>query len=81
MGDEFDWSEIEDDIVLQSTGAIAVYENPRGDVVIRQQGIDYQMGDDAVVVIPKKYALDLVRKIIDTADLKFGTLNVVKDEK
>lgn len=37
--------------VVPSVQAIAVYENPRGDVVIRQQG---SMGeDDAFVHIPR----------------------------
>lgn len=48
-GNEFAWED--EDIVLRSVSAIAVYSNPAGDVVIRQQD---PMGDeDQVIVIPR----------------------------
>ena len=37
-GWDFDWSKNKDDIVVPGQPAIAVYFNPRGEVVIRQEG-------------------------------------------
>jgi hypothetical protein len=50
----FDWHGTEDDgsIVIRNQMAIAVYLNPRGAVVIRQQGEWDRDGDMFVVVEP-----------------------------
>jgi hypothetical protein len=37
---DFEWSDVEEDIVVESVAAIAVYFDPKGAVVIRQQGDD-----------------------------------------
>ena len=36
MTDKFSWDELEDDLAIKEQRAVAVYENPRGDTVIRQ---------------------------------------------
>ena len=60
---EFDWDAVKDETIIQSVGAIAVYENPNGDVVIRQKGIDYGMDDDAIVIVPIRYLEPLIRRL------------------
>ena len=54
---EFNWSD-KDRVVVEKVDAIAVYQNPDGDVVIRQQA---PMGDDdSVIVVPKSRLDDLI---------------------
>jgi hypothetical protein len=60
---DFDWSEVVDETIIQSVGQIAVYENPDGDVVIRQRGIDYDMDNDSVVVVPSRYLDPLIKRL------------------
>jgi hypothetical protein len=60
---DFDWSEVVDETIIQSVGQIAVYENPSGDVVIRQRGIDYDMDNDSVVVVPIRYLDPLIKRL------------------
>ena len=50
MMDDFDWSG--EDVAIEWQGAIAVYENESGGVVIRQQGDDGK-GDQFVIVRPQ----------------------------
>ena len=66
----FDWSEMVDETIIQSVGQIAVYENPNGDVVnpngdvvIRQRGINYDMDNDSVVVVPIRYLDPLIKRL------------------
>ena len=60
---DFDWSEVVDETIIQSVGQIALYENPNGDVVIRQRGIDYDMDNDSVVVVPSRYLDPLIKRL------------------
>lgn len=54
---EFNWSD-RDSIVVRSVDAIAVYTNPDGEVVIRQQS---RMGEeDQFIVIPLERVQDLI---------------------
>lgn len=48
--DEFDWGDNEA-VTLRSYGAIAVYENPHGSIVLRQQR-DALEEEDSTVIIP-----------------------------
>jgi hypothetical protein len=48
---DFEWSDVEEDIVVESVAAIAVYFDPKGAVVIRQQG-DEAISEDKAVVFP-----------------------------
>jgi hypothetical protein len=57
---DFDWSKEKESIVVRSVEAVAVYSNPNGDLVIRQQGGPLDE-DDIWVVIP----LERVDAVID----------------
>lgn len=64
---QFDWNSEEGkaNTVVQSVQAVAVYVNPDGDVVIRQQDL---MGDeDSYVVIPRSNAKAIAKAISDAA--------------
>lgn len=59
-GEEFSWAEAQKEgaVVVRSVDAIAVYRNPHGDVVIRQES---SMGDeDDLVIIPQSYIEALI---------------------
>jgi hypothetical protein len=60
----FDWSA--DSVVLRAYGSIAVYENPHGDVVVRQEG-DALEEDDHWVVIPVQDAELVAQAIVEKA--------------
>jgi hypothetical protein len=58
--DDFNWSE-DALVVVKRVDAIAVYRNPAGDIVIRQERRD---GDeDSIVIVPAQYAYTLVESI------------------
>ncbi|AWL96260.2 hypothetical protein CIT37_32145 [Bradyrhizobium ottawaense] len=67
MSDDFDWDT--DDTIVPAQGAIAVYENPRGNIVVREQ-VPYPEEDKWIVFLPQ-YAEVIVRRIIEIADLPF----------
>ena len=52
MSEEFDWNKTEDAIVVKPRRAVAVYTNPAGDLVIRQERMEYVDQDDPFVVVP-----------------------------
>jgi len=58
--DDFSWS---DDalVVVKRVDAIAVYRNPQGDIVIRQES--RTGNDDNIVIVPGQYAYTLVESI------------------
>jgi hypothetical protein len=56
--DDFDWDAADVDIPHQAR--IAVYTNPAGHIVIRQDGDWYRKDDAWVVVLPEN-----VRKLVD----------------
>ena len=58
-GDEFTWSD--ETVVMRGHGSIAVYTNPHGDIVIRQEGDDVIFDRDPYVVVPR----DRVDKLIE----------------
>ena len=63
MSQEFSWNDTEA-IIVKRTDAIAVYSNPEGNIVIRQEGIDY--GDDPgdqVIVIPRDRVSDVIEAL------------------
>jgi hypothetical protein len=66
-GEDFDWHRHADDIAVAEQLRIAVYSNPRGDIVIRQAGIDRD--DDDVVVVQASNAEALARAILRAAGL------------
>jgi hypothetical protein len=52
MADEFAWNDAGDDLVVNGQLAIAVYENPKGDIVIRQEA-DHSRDEDSFVIVAK----------------------------
>lgn len=63
---DWDWygNEEKTDIVFPSVQAVAVYGNPDGDVVIRQQGA---MGEDDTIIIVPRLNVDAIIAAIKTA--------------
>jgi hypothetical protein len=52
MTNEFNWNEAEDDVILAGQQAVAIYENPKGDTVIRQES-DYTRDEDSIIIIKR----------------------------
>jgi hypothetical protein len=52
MADNFDWKDVEDDLVLSEQLAVAVYENPKRDIVIRQAA-GFSQDEDSVIIISR----------------------------
>lgn len=61
MSDKFDWND-KDAVVVQRVDAIAVYQNEKGDIVIRQQ--DSMGGDDHYIIIPPDRVNDVLNAIV-----------------
>ena len=62
--DDFDWGDA--DIVIQVQMPVAVYTNPKGNIVIRPEG-DYYRKEDAWVVLTPENARVLVAAILALA--------------
>ena len=56
-GVPFSWKDTED-VIIDRVEAIAVYSNPKGNIVIRQESSIGE--DDAVIVVPKSRVRDLI---------------------
>ena len=65
MNRDFDWNDT-DSVVLRAYGSIAVYENPQGDIVVRQR--DALGDEDQFVVIPVQDAELIAAEIVARAD-------------
>lgn len=67
MARDFDWhnEESKEDIIFPTVQAVAVYSNPRGDVVIRQQ--DSMGNDDSFIVVPRTHVDALLTAIAAVA--------------
>lgn len=65
---EFDWRLAHDDgdLAITHQAAIAVYQNSRGDLVIRQEG-QYGPDEDQVVIVTPENAAELAKAIIKAA--------------
>ncbi|HUZ91351.1 MAG TPA: hypothetical protein VMU78_05545 [Methylocella sp.] len=50
MTDGFNWNDVEDDLVLSEQLAVAVYENPMGNTIIRQAA-DSSRDEDSIIII------------------------------
>jgi hypothetical protein len=72
-GTDFSWTDT-DSVVVRQQAAVAVYENPDGDVVIRRQR-DWNENEDVFVVIPRDQVRTVIKAIErvrsnETADAK-----------
>lgn len=63
---DFDWSN-SGSVVLRAYGSLAVYENPHGDIVVRQER-DALEEDDSFVVIPVHDAELIAAEIVARAN-------------
>lgn len=64
--DDFDWND-SDAVVIAHQGQVAVYLNPDGDVVVRQEG-DWWRKDDAWIVVQPDKARRLCEAILALAE-------------
>jgi hypothetical protein len=62
---DFDWLEADEHVAVPEQQALAVYTNPRGDVVVRQRG-DYPDEDVWIIVNPANAAA-LAAAILEAA--------------
>jgi hypothetical protein len=61
----FSWKDTQN-IIIEHVDAVAVYSNPKGDIVIRQGN---SMGeDDAVIIVPRSRAQDLIQALQNEAE-------------
>lgn len=51
---DFDWDDVADDVVVPEQAAIAVYTNPKGEVVVRQAGHHGPDEDSWIIVAPDR---------------------------
>jgi hypothetical protein len=67
---EFDWADAQerDCIVQQQVHRVAIYDNPRGDVVIRQER-DWNEEEDPFIVIARAHAIMAAHAILDAVGL------------
>ena len=65
---DFDWCDVEDNIVQQAVEKVAIYHNPHGDVVIRQEAA-WDEHHDHVIRISRAHALQAAYAILDAAGL------------
>lgn len=65
-GSDFDWDAIANAVVIPEQAATAVYENPEGNIVIRQAG-QYGPDEDAWIVIAPEHAKQLADAILRCA--------------
>jgi hypothetical protein len=71
-GDDFNWGEGNNNVVLRAYGSVAVHENVYGDVVIRQER-DAMEDEDHFVAISVQDADLIAKAIVDKAkEIKKG---------
>jgi hypothetical protein len=61
---EFDWDNLaEESVIADERRAIAVYENPMGQIVIRQQAFDGSPDEDPFICIPREILPKLLKAL------------------
>lgn len=65
----FDWNKDVDSVVFPTVQGVAVYSNPDGDIVIRQQAGPLD-DDDTIIVFPRSQAQSIALAIQVTADAR-----------
>jgi len=71
-GCEFSWIDDEESIIVPHVDAVAVYENTKGDIVIRQEAADPRL-DDQVVVLRPEHARSVAAALVQLADAIEGS--------
>ncbi len=69
MSQDFDWSS--ESVVVQPVEAIAVYTNPRGEIVIRQRSL--VGSEDPFIVIPISHVQSVVDAMLEQAARQIDT--------
>jgi len=64
--DDFNWSE-NDEVIVPSIQAVAVYRNSDGGVTIRQEA-DWNEEQDSFVYFPREYAKIIAQAILRAAE-------------
>lgn len=63
-GEDFNWTNVDDDeLIVPTVMGIAVYRNPKGEIVIRQQG--GMLEPDTFVVVPLSHAERLAQQVLN----------------
>lgn len=71
MSEEFDWNDMKEDLVVDPARKVAVYFNPHGEVVVRQEDNDF-FGQDPFIVIPLRDVPRLVAKLNELTESASG---------
>jgi hypothetical protein len=67
--DDFDWNAVADQVVQYSVEKVAIYDNPNGDVVIRQEQ-RWDEEEDTFIVIAQGHALRAAHAILTAAGIE-----------
>jgi hypothetical protein len=73
MVDDFDWYGNNPDIVVTTQMAVAVFENERGEICVRQQSEPWQ-DNDLWVTFSKDRAVIIARAVLKVAGLDLSSL-------
>lgn len=67
--DQFKWSADNPDVVVQGQEAVAIYENDRGQIVIRQEA--GPMGEeDNFIVVDRRFIKEFIKRLQAVAKAK-----------
>lgn len=69
---KWDWNSVED-VIIPSVRAVAVYTNPNGDVVIRQE--DGMGEEDSYIILPRSMVEKVAKAIRAEAKKPFNPLD------
>ena len=62
MSNDFEWKDGEEDVVFPSVQGVAVYRNPQGSVVIRQQAGPLEE-EDTFILVPQVHVAALIEAL------------------
>jgi len=66
--EDFDWDDVADDVVQRAVEKVAIFSNPNGDVVIRQERM-WNEEDDPFIIIARGNALRAAQAILEAAGM------------
>jgi hypothetical protein len=66
--DQFNWDDVADSVVQQSAERVAIYSNPHGDIVIRQER-RWDEDEDVFIVIARGHAIRTAYGILKAGGL------------
>lgn len=77
--DNFDWSSDNPSLVLATQMAVAVFENERGEIAIRQQADASWQEEDSWVYFTKDRAVTVARAILDVAGIDLANVQPARN--